>query len=137
VCPPVAAPAGGAWLAVLCSHLGCVCLCPHVLNTIYCCFLSHSRATLTPKHMGFLSANKDTLPHNHKAIITPRRRNVDPTHLSQPELLMKVSRPSCQKGIFYLKLHFKAFFIFSRQGFSVYPWLSWNSEICLPLPPKC
>jgi hypothetical protein len=26
---------------------------------------------------------------------------------------------------------------FVRQGFSVKPWLSMNSEICLPLPPKC
>jgi hypothetical protein len=27
------------------------------------------------------------------------------------------------------------FFVFLRQGFSVYTWLSWNSEIRLPLHP--
>jgi hypothetical protein len=44
------------------------------------------------------------------------------------------------RGIDYYSLRIRDiffFFGFSRQGFSVQPWLSSNSEIRLPLPPEC
>ena len=92
--PPVAQAADGArrWL---CSGLTWAVSAPalsHVLNSTHCGFLSHSRAVLAPEHTGFLAENKDTFPHNHKDVITPRKHNVDPSHLIQPQLLMKVSK---------------------------------------------